>query len=86
MVLSVRSSLSPIITTNTPSPDLLAAASTLQACLGFREAEPEVSTMMTLYGNHSTESGQEGMKLENFNRGKEGFYKNCLKFRFTYAF
>ena len=30
--------------------DLRAAASTLQACLGLREAEPEVSTMRTLRG------------------------------------
>ena len=56
MVLSVRSSLPLVITTTTPSPDLRAAASTLQACLGFREAEPEVSTMITLRGRESSES------------------------------
>ena len=52
----MSSSLELITTTTTPSPDLLAAASTLQACLGSREAEPELSTMMTLRGSESKTS------------------------------
>ena len=56
MVLSVRWSLGLVITTTTPRPELRAAASTLQACLGFREPEPEVSTMITLRGSQATTS------------------------------
>ena len=56
VVLSVRWSLGLVITTTTPRPELRAAASTLQACLGSREPEPEVSTMITLRGSQATTS------------------------------
>ena len=45
--------------TLTPSPDLWAAASTLQACLGSSKEEPEVSTMIRLRGSEVRESEME---------------------------